>query len=287
MINRSGVYKITCTANGRFYIGSAVNFKRRWIYHRRDAVAGKHSSRHLQRAWDKHGPEAFKFEVLIVCSKECLIMYEQQAMNALKPEFNMAPTAGSCLGVKHTATAREDNASRCRKRWSDPAERAAQSVRTKKAMGDPQIKNKIFAAWREKQSVITSAERRARYTPAVREKMSKASKNHIQATMKKVSISLRQRARKYVVLGESLCMVEITEKYGVSKCLFRSRVLNGWDEETAASKPPRKNVVYESDGMMYSAKVLAEIAGCTPSAFRKRIARGLVAKKAVEMVGVI
>lgn len=282
MLSRSGIYKITCTANGRFYIGSAVKFKARWSYHRRDARAGHHSSRHLQRAWNKYGESAFKFEVLMVCSKEDLIMYEQRAIDALHPEFNMSPTAGSVIGCKHSEDARKANSVRSKKRWSDPAARAEQSERTKKTMSDPAIKARIFEAWKAKQDTVSSEERRARYTLEVRKKMAAASKYHIAETAKKVSASLRKKAKKYVVLGDALCMAEITEKYGISRCLFKARIKQGWDVETAASKPQRPGVMYQLNGGSYSANELAKMSGCTASAFRKRIVRGMCVEDAVK-----
>lgn len=102
----SGVYEIVNTLNGKRYVGSAVKFSRRWCKHRRDLVAGKHHSGHLQHSWNKHGAGAFQFNVLIICKRENTILYEQIAINALKPEFNISPTAGSCLGMKHRADAK-------------------------------------------------------------------------------------------------------------------------------------------------------------------------------------
>lgn len=105
MINRSGIYKITCAANGRLYVGSAVNFRERWNTHRSATRRGKHHSRHLQNAWNKYGQDAFKFEVLLLCAKEDLIMYEQRAIDTLKPALNTLPAAGTPLGYKHTPEA--------------------------------------------------------------------------------------------------------------------------------------------------------------------------------------
>src|SRR6266568_1460049 len=51
----SGIYRITCTANGRFYIGSAVNLQRRWRVHQHYLSHGTHQNQHLQRAFDKKG----------------------------------------------------------------------------------------------------------------------------------------------------------------------------------------------------------------------------------------
>lgn len=98
----AGIYEIVNTVNGKRYVGSAVNFSFRWRNHRSLLRRGAHHSRHLQSAWAKHGEDTFEFRKLIVCSKEDLIVYEQYAIDALQPEYNICRNAGSSLGVKHS-----------------------------------------------------------------------------------------------------------------------------------------------------------------------------------------
>lgn len=105
-MKQSGVYEILNTSNGKRYVGSAVSLPRRWLEHRSLLRKGKHHSRILQRAWGKYGEQAFEFSPLLVCAKTDLIFYEQRAMDTLRPEYNIAPTAGNCLGVKHSAETR-------------------------------------------------------------------------------------------------------------------------------------------------------------------------------------
>ena len=107
MTNKNcGIYKITNTVTRKFYIGSAVNIKRRWAYHRSQLGANKHGNRHLQNSWNKHGEDSFTFEVLEYCGKERLIEREQFYIDNEKPAYNISPTAGSSLGVKHTDEAK-------------------------------------------------------------------------------------------------------------------------------------------------------------------------------------
>ena len=103
MTNKNcGIYKITNTVTGKFYIGSAVNIKIRWANHRSRLGANKHGNRHLQNSWNKHGEDSFTFEVLECCEKERLIEREQFYIDNEKPAYNISPTAGNSLGVKHT-----------------------------------------------------------------------------------------------------------------------------------------------------------------------------------------
>jgi group I intron endonuclease len=98
----SGVYQITNTVNGHRYIGSAVNFKKRWDVHRRSLSKGNHHSSYLQRAWNKYGSDCFEFSVIENCEKPILIQREQFYMDTWHPEYNVSPTAGSPLGTKHS-----------------------------------------------------------------------------------------------------------------------------------------------------------------------------------------
>lgn len=63
---RSGVYRLLNRLNGRFYIGSAKEFKRRWRQHAKQLARNKHSNAFLQADFNKCGEEAFVFEVLKV-----------------------------------------------------------------------------------------------------------------------------------------------------------------------------------------------------------------------------
>ncbi len=95
---KSGIYIIINNINNYCYIGSAVNIKRRWSLHRFDLFNGKHHSNKLQHAYNKYKEENFKYEVLLYCDKRDLIFFEQRAINAYKPEYNICLTAGSTLG---------------------------------------------------------------------------------------------------------------------------------------------------------------------------------------------
>src|SRR5258708_1253606 len=105
-----GIYKVTCIGNGRFYIGSAVNLQQRKRQHFSDLRLNKHGNRHVQRAWNKYGEQAFTFEVLEQVLPISLLAREQYWLNKLKPfgrkGFNIAREAGSNLGWKHTPEAR-------------------------------------------------------------------------------------------------------------------------------------------------------------------------------------
>jgi len=64
--NKSGVYKIINTKNGRIYIGSAKRFKERASEHLRLLRKGTSHNKFLQADFNKCGKEAFDFCVVEV-----------------------------------------------------------------------------------------------------------------------------------------------------------------------------------------------------------------------------
>ncbi len=102
MRDLAGVYTITCVPTGAQYVGSAVWFARRFRQHESDLRLGKHRSTYMQRAWKKYGESAFSFGILLVCTKDQAVYFEQRAIDRLQPVFNTARVAGSSLGVVRT-----------------------------------------------------------------------------------------------------------------------------------------------------------------------------------------
>lgn len=89
----AGIYAITHIATGRRYVGSAVDIRARWKRHVYALRAGTHDNPHLQKAWNKYGPEAFRFEILDLCPVDYLLDCEQEYING-KADFNFCRVAG-------------------------------------------------------------------------------------------------------------------------------------------------------------------------------------------------
>jgi group I intron endonuclease len=98
---QSGVYTIT-SPSGKVYVGSAVNFSRRWAVHRCRLKKRTHDNAKLQAAYEKYGLEGPRFAPIIIYHPEHAVMYEQIAMDALKPQYNIARIAGRTTGYRHT-----------------------------------------------------------------------------------------------------------------------------------------------------------------------------------------
>jgi group I intron endonuclease len=64
MEKTAGVYAWVNLVNGKVYVGSAENLRRRKYHHVAKLKIGKHSNPHLQAAWDNYGVDNFDFIVL-------------------------------------------------------------------------------------------------------------------------------------------------------------------------------------------------------------------------------
>lgn len=73
---KSGVYQIFNNRSGIRYIGSSLNVYQRIRAHRSLLKRNKHSNKYLQRSWNKNGPDAFEF-LIIILTKDQLIEIEQ------------------------------------------------------------------------------------------------------------------------------------------------------------------------------------------------------------------
>jgi len=64
MNNISGIYKIICKNNNKFYIGSSVNIDRRLKDHIRFLRKNKHYNLYLQNSWNRYGEKNFRYEII-------------------------------------------------------------------------------------------------------------------------------------------------------------------------------------------------------------------------------
>lgn len=65
-----GVYKISNTLSGRYYIGYSNNIDRRFCVHRSKLNKNCHDNIFLQRAYNLDGEDNFKYEIIHICDTE-------------------------------------------------------------------------------------------------------------------------------------------------------------------------------------------------------------------------
>lgn len=89
----SGIYKIENLINGKIYIGSTNNLKKREYEHFRLLNNNKHHSSFLQRSYNKYGKDSFNFKIVLNCPCEERIPIEQYLIDYYQPEYNMSNNA--------------------------------------------------------------------------------------------------------------------------------------------------------------------------------------------------
>ena len=84
----SGIYKITNTITGDFYIGSSKNIKQRWAFHKIPSMWKQCPNNPMYQDMQKYGVDNFVFEVLEVVEQDKLKVTEQQFIEKLQPTYN-------------------------------------------------------------------------------------------------------------------------------------------------------------------------------------------------------
>ena len=84
----SGVYKITNTVTGDFYIGSSKNVKQRWKNHKCPSTLKNYPNNPLYLDMKKYGTDKFEFQILEEVEPEHLKEAEQQFIEMLHPTYN-------------------------------------------------------------------------------------------------------------------------------------------------------------------------------------------------------
>ena len=83
-----GIYKITNTITGDFYIGSSNDVKRRWTDHKCPSRWNKCKNNPMYLDMKKYGVDKFEFQVIEVVELEKLKEKEQQFIEKLHPTYN-------------------------------------------------------------------------------------------------------------------------------------------------------------------------------------------------------
>ena len=83
-----GIYKITNTVTGDFYIGSSKNIKQRWKEHKWQSTWNKCKNNPMYLDFQKYGIDKFEFQVIAEVEEDSLKEKEQQFIETLKPTYN-------------------------------------------------------------------------------------------------------------------------------------------------------------------------------------------------------
>lgn len=152
-----GVYTLTDTISGRVYVGAARNVRKRWEAHRHALKNGKHRNRYLQHAWDEHGAEAFRFELIVDLSEvppddlvERLNAEEDAALSRYPDTYNLMQDGTAAEVTRQLLSQRR------RAMWADPVLRERRIEAMKKKAADPEHQKRRgagIAAYRNRPEV--------------------------------------------------------------------------------------------------------------------------------------
>lgn len=84
----SGIYKITNTITGDFYIGSSKNIEKRWVKHKSKSTWKQCPNNPMYNDFQKYGTDKFDFQILEEAEIDSLKEKEQQFIETLKPTYN-------------------------------------------------------------------------------------------------------------------------------------------------------------------------------------------------------
>ena len=168
----TAIYMIKCS-NGNFYIGQAVNIKKRWKRHLQELKYGNHYNCRLQNIYNKYGENSLEFSVVEECDLSDLDNLEQILLDAhYEDPF--------CINISKDAT----SPTRGRKMSAETCKKISDSLKLR----DPDIYKKI----RDKLRGISRTEEdkqkmRKPKSEETKKRMSQYGKNRSEQHRKKIS----------------------------------------------------------------------------------------------------
>ena len=113
-----GIYKITNTVTGDFYIGSSKNVKKRWTAHKSPSRWNEHPNCPMYLDFQKYGIDKFEFQVLAEVEANKLKETEQEFIETLKPTYNSCNAKGIDI-EKQKKTKKSDKRKQYKKKYNN------------------------------------------------------------------------------------------------------------------------------------------------------------------------
>jgi group I intron endonuclease len=144
------IYRIRNLADGKVYIGQAVNFEKRKSRHLWELRSNRHKNEHLQRAWLAHGEQNFVFEILESDVPNTMLVEAEQrhiddhSSSDWSKGYNKAPVAGSNIGLKYSEASRlKMSAAQKGRTFTDEARKRIAATLTGKVQSSETIAKRV------------------------------------------------------------------------------------------------------------------------------------------------
>jgi group I intron endonuclease len=230
MVKKAGVYYIHRSGTSDYYVGQATDIGDRWRLHRWQLARGIHHSRYLQRAWDKYGSEAFEFGIAqIVKARKSIPAFAKALTEAeqfwmdryarsygKQPAYNMAPLAGSNLGIKRSSVTRAKIAERSRKQFESSEARCLLAARGRKQFESA-----------ESRAALSETQRKRLEFPRARAAISAGVRRHHEAFPETGAAHSRFMRERFEALSAT------------ERSALREAVLNGWTPKARRAQSDR------------------------------------------------
>lgn len=150
-MSTSGIYVIINLFDGKLYVGSAVNFQKRFKNHRIELELNRHCNIYLQSAWNKYGEDWFEFAIVeSVADLDKLIEIEQLWIDASEccnreKGYNLCAVAGNRFG--------QVPSEKTRAIWSAQRKGHSVALETRIVIGKAQKDKIVSLETRRKQSL--------------------------------------------------------------------------------------------------------------------------------------
>lgn len=177
------IYVITCSVNGRVYVGSAKRATQRLKHHWQALIAGRHENSFLQRAWVKYGAESFSHRIVEKCVLEDRWQREQWWIDHLKAcnrehGFNVMH---SVQGLLPSPAMSKILKKYWKARWEDPEYREQRTEQLKGLSDKPGVRERMsiskIASWKDPEYRRIQSEKHKEYAAKNKSKMSDAAKS--------------------------------------------------------------------------------------------------------------
>lgn len=191
----SGIYRIVCSKNGRYYYGSSGNIHKRWIRHQSDLRRNDHDNIIVQRVYDKWGENSLSCELVESVSVDKLLEVEQIYLDGHVGKSN-------CMNIAKDVRSNTRGIPR--------------SAEIRKKISDAH-KGKIISE--EAKRKMSEAHKGVKLSKEHRQRMSDSHKGHVHSeeTRRKISKAMKGKPRKKASLETRRKMRESSPRYWKGK----------------------------------------------------------------------